>query len=223
MEVAEALKRRISVRAFRPDPVPRETVEALLEEARWAASGGNLQPWHVRVVAGGARQAVIDAVKAKLETDPFADENAFPVYPPKLWEPYRTRRFELGEQMYALLDVPREDKAGRLAWLMRNYEFFDAPVGLFFALDQRMNPNQWAHLGMFMMAFMLAAEARGLATCAQEAWTIHRRTVETVLGIEPPLQVYCGMALGYRDDDAAVNRLRSERASLSEFCEFSGF
>jgi len=199
MEVAEALKRRISVRAFTPEPVARDIVEAILDEARWSASGGNLQPWRVTVVAGEARQRVIDAVQAKLAEDPFTDENDFPVYPPKLWEPYRTRRHELGEQMYALLGIEREDKAGRLAWLMRNYDFFGAPVGLFFSIDDRMNPNQWAHLGMFMMSVMLAAEARGLSTCAQEAWTMHRNTVAAALGLEPPFQVYCGMALGFRD------------------------
>jgi len=223
MEVAEALKRRISVRAFTPEPVARDIVEAILDEARWSASGGNLQPWRVTVVAGEARQRVIDAVQAKLAEDPFTDENDFPVYPPKLWEPYRTRRHELGEQMYALLGIEREDKAGRLAWLMRNYDFFGAPVGLFFSIDDRMNPNQWAHLGMFMMSVMLAAEARGLSTCAQEAWTMHRNTVAAALGLEPPFQVYCGMALGFRDEGAAVNRLRSQRAAVEDFTEFKGF
>ncbi len=223
MDVIDAIKRRISVRAFKPDPVSRDIVEALLEEARWAASGGNLQPWHVFAVAGDARQRVIDAVKAKLESDPLTDENAFPIYPPHLWEPYRSRRYELGEQMYELLGIPRKDKPSRLLWLMRNYEFFGAPVGLFFAIDERMNPNQWAHLGMFMMALMLAAEARGLATCAQEAWTMHAKTVSAVLGVEKPLQVYCGMALGFRDPDAPVSRLRSKRAAVDEFARFQGF
>jgi nitroreductase len=223
MEVAEALKRRISVRAFTPESVARDIVEAILDEARWSASGGNLQPWRVTVVAGEARRRVIDAVQAKLAKDPFTDENDFPVYPPKLWEPYRTRRHELGEQMYALLGIEREDKAGRLAWLMRNYDFFGAPVGLFFSIDDRMNPNQWAHLGMFMMSIMLAAEARGLSTCAQEAWTMHRNTVAAALGVEPPFQVYCGMALGFRDEGAAVNRLRSQRAAVEDFTEFKGF
>lgn len=223
LTVSEALKRRISTRAFLDTPVSRDTVEQLLEQARWAASGGNVQPWTVVAVAGDARQAVIDAVKAKLETDPFANEADFPVYPEKLWEPYRSRRYALGEDMYALMGVPREDKAARLAWLMRNYEFFGAPVGLFFAIDGRMNRNQWAHLGMFMMSLALAAEARGLATCMQEAWTPHCDTVAKAIGIEAPYQVYCGMALGHADPDAPVNQLRSTRADVDEFARFEGF
>ena len=223
MTVSDALRRRISTRAFLDTPVSEAEIRDLLDEARWAASGGNLQPWKVHVVAGEARQRVIDAVRARLEAAPFEDENEFAAYPPKLWEPYRSRRYALGEQMYELLGVPRENKAERLAWMLRNFEFFDAPVGLFFSIDGKMNPNQWAHLGMFMMAFMLAAEAKGLATCAQEAWMTRCKTVGETLGLPEGERVYCGMALGHADPDAAVNRLRSERAEVEEFAVFQGF
>jgi nitroreductase len=223
MTVSEALKARISTRAFLDTPVSRDEIEAILEEARWAASGGNLQPWHVIAVSGEARQRVMDAVQEKLKTDPFANEADFPVYPESLWEPYRSRRFQVGEDMYALLGVPREDKGARFAHLMENYRFFGAPQALFFAIDARMNPNQWAHLGMFMMCVCLAAEARGLATCMQEAWTPHCRTVGQALGVEAPLQVYCGLAIGHADPDAVVNQLRSRRAAVDEFTRFEGF
>ena len=182
-----------------------------------------MQPWKVYVVAGEPRQRVIDAVRAKIEANPFEDENEFGAYPPKLWEPYRSRRFELGEAMYETLGIPREDKAERLGWMLKNFEFFDAPVGLFFTLDERMNANQWAHLGMFMMALMLAAEDKGLATCAQEAWMTRCKTVGETLGIAENERVYCGMALGYADKDAAVNTLRSSRVPVEDFAAFDGF
>lgn len=223
LSVKDALHKRISTRAFLDKPVPEAELRALLEDARFSASGGNLQPWKVVAVAGDARQSVIDAVSKKLAENPFEDEAAFPVYPEKLWEPYRSRRYELGEDMYALMGVPREDKAARLNWLMQNYQFFGAPVGLFFLIDERMNPNQWAHLGMFMMSLALAAEERGLATCFQEAWTPHCKTVGQALGVESPDQVYCGMAVGYADPDAAVNALRSKRAPVDEIARFEGF
>lgn len=223
LTVSEALRRRISTRAFLPDPVSEEELRAVIDDARWAASGGNLQPWSLIAVAGARRQAVIDAVKAKLQTDPFGNEARFPVYPDKLWEPYRTRRFEVGEAMYALMGVPREDKAARLNWLLQNYEFFGAPVGLFFLIDARMAENQWAHLGMFMMSLALAAEARGLATCFQEAWTPHALTVGRVLDVQSPLIVYCGMAIGRADPAHPVNALRSNRAEIDEIARFEGF
>lgn len=223
LSVTEALQRRISTRAFLDTPVGEAEIREILDAARQAASGGNVQPWKVVAVAGDAQQRVKDAVKKKLETDPFTNEARFPVYPEKLWEPYRSRRFEVGEDMYALMGVPREDKAARLNWLMRNYDFFGAPVGLFFVIDERMNENQWAHLGMFMMSLCLVAEEKGLATCMQEAWTPHGETVAREIGVERPDIVYCGLALGHADPDAPVNRLRSKRAAVDEIARFEGF
>jgi nitroreductase len=121
------------------------------------------------------------------------------------------------------MGVPREDKMERLNWLMQNYEFFGAPVGLFFVIDARMNQNQWAHLGMFMMSLCLAAEEMGLATCMQEAWTPHCDTVAKAIGVEKPNIVYCGLALGHADPQAAVNQLRSKRAEVSEIARLEGF
>ncbi len=217
------MRDRISTRAFLDTPVSEGDVRDLLDTARWAASGGNLQPWHVHVIAGDTRQQVINAVAARLEAAPFEDESEFGAYPQKLWEPYRTRRFELGEQMYESIGIPREDKAARLNHLLANFQFFGAPVGLFFSLDKEMNPNQWGHLGMFIMSFMLAAEDKGLATCAQEAWMTRHKTVETTLGLPEDQRIWCGMALGYADKSEPVNTLRSERVEVDEFAVFKGF
>lgn len=220
---SQLIRQRISTRAFLDTPVSATEVRDLLDTARWAASGGNLQPWHVHVVAGEARQRVIDAVQARLSEAPFEDESEFGAYPPKLWDPYRSRRFALGEQMYEIMGIPREDKAARLNHLLSNFRFFDAPVGVFFSLDARMNPNQWGHLGMFIMAFMLAAEEKGLATCAQEAWMTRHKTIAKTLALPEHQRIWCGLALGHADPDAAVNTLRSERAPVEDFAVFEGF
>lgn len=112
-------------------------------------------------MTGEARQRVIDTVRMRLEVDPFGDENDFGAYPKSLWDPFRTRRHALGEQMYETMGIGRDNKPARLNHLLKNFEFFGAPVGLFFSLDARMNPNQWGHLGMFIMCVMLAAEEKG--------------------------------------------------------------
>lgn len=221
--VTQALKARISIREFLPTPVPRSLVEEILDVARWAPSGGNLQPWKVIVVAGAERQAVIDVAQKALLTHPEPEDPQRPIYPPKLWEPYRTRRFVLGEAMYALLGIPRQDKAARLARFARNYEFFGAPVGLFFIIDDRMGHGQWAHLGMFMQSVALAATERGLGTCMQEAWAAVRFTLARHFELPAHDLVYCGMALGYPDTSKSVNRLRSERTPVSEIATFRGF
>jgi nitroreductase len=224
MDVREALRKRISIRVFKPDPVPLATVRAIVDDARYAPSGGNLQPWRVIVVAGEARAAVIEAAAKAMAGAPRGSEDAErPVYPENLWEPFRTRRYKVGEDMYALLGIPREDRPARFAHLARNYQFFDAPVGLFFVIERGMGHGQWAHLGMFMQSIALAAVERGLATCMQEAWARVRETLAVHFALAPQEMIYCGMALGYADDTAPVNSLRSDRAPLDEVAEFHGF
>ncbi|MEZ5892138.1 MAG: nitroreductase [Parvularculaceae bacterium] len=220
MTFADIVKTRISTRAFLDKPVSEEEVRALLDIARWSPSGGNLQPWRVHVMMGAARDRLVEAVKGAVSENPFGDEGEIAIYPPKLGEPWRTRRYDLGEAMYELLGIPREDKPGRIRQLMKNYEFFGAPVGLFFSLDRQFDKGQWAHLGMFMTTIAYAAEERGLATCMQEAWSGRAKTVSTFLGFGEHEQLYCGMALGYADKTAAVNRLRSTRADVGEFATF---
>ena len=220
MDVATAVSQRISTRAFLDTPVPEADLRALLTDARQAPSGGNLQPWRVHVLTGAARDRLVETVQAAISANPFADEAELTIYPPKLWEPYRTRRYDLGEDMYALLGVPREDKAARLQWLLNNYQFFGAPVGVFFSLDRRFDKGQWAHLGMLMQTIALLAEERGLATCMQEAWAARAKTVSAFLDLSADEQLYCGMALGYADKDAPVNQLRAARADLDEFANF---
>ena len=220
MTVSAALKARITTRAFLDRPVAEETVREILDVAKYAPSGGNLQPWRVHVVLGAARDRLVETVKKAIAENPFASEAEMNVYPPSLWEPYRTRRYAVGEAMYALLGIPREDKAARLMHLARNFEFFGAPVGLFFSLDRRFDKPQWAHLGMFMQSIALVAVERGLATCMQEAWQMRARTVAAFLDLSDEQQLYCGMGLGYPDADAPVNKLRSERAPADKFAVF---
>lgn len=232
LTVTEALKKRISIREFRPEPLAESLVREILDVARWSPSGGNLQPWKVIAVAGAEREAIIElarrthaavAAVAAVGAD-GADESAGrPVYPPNLWEPYRTRRFKQGEDMYALLGIPRSDRPGRLARFARNYVMFGAPVELFFIIDNRMGHAQWAHLGMFMQSIALAALERGVSSCMQEAWASLRSSLKSHFALDENELVYCGMALGYADETAAVNSLRSERAPVEEFASFRGF
>jgi nitroreductase len=219
MNVSEAVERRISVRAFRPDPVPGEVVRDLLVRAARAASGGNVQPWRVHALAGEALARLI----AKADAAGPDPEPGYAVYPPDLWEPHRTWRFKVGEALYATIDTPREDRAGRLAQYHRNRRLFGAPVGVFVCLDRRMGPPQWADCGMYLMTLMLLAEERGLATCAQEYWVQYAETVERYLGVPEGEMLYSGLALGWRDEAAPINTLRTARAPFDEWGEMRGF
>ena len=219
MNVTEAIKARVSVRAFKHDPISEALVREIIDVARYAPSGGNLQPWKVIAVAGAERDAVVALARANM---PGAEDDR-PVYPHNLWEPYRSRRFKVGEDMYALLGIPRENKPARLMHLAQNFDFFGAPVGLFFVIDRRMGHAQWAHLGMFMQSLALAALDRGVQSCMQEAWARMRTPLHAHFELDPEEMVYCGMALGYADMGKPVNTLRSDRAPVDEIAVFKGF
>ncbi|HWM70861.1 MAG TPA: nitroreductase [Steroidobacteraceae bacterium] len=223
MTVTEALQRRTSIRKFLPDPLEEGLVRDILEVARWAPSGGNLQAWRVVAVAGEERDAVVRLAAQSGATYSSETPDDRPVYPPSLWEPYRTRRYQLGEDMYALLGIPRSDRQGRLAQWARNYEFFGAPVGLFFVIEERMGHAQWAHLGMLIQSIALAAIERGVSSCMQESWSSLRGPLKAHFQLAPDEMIYCGMALGVADPAAKVNTLRSQRAAVDDFTVFRGF
>ena len=218
--VTAAILSRHSCRAFLPHPVELEALRDLLDTARYAPSGGNLQPWQVHVLMGEALQRFRTLMAPKVKVAPQGGSSEYAVYPPNLKEPYRTRRYRVGESMFGLIGIRREDKAARLEQFARNYDFFGAPVALFFLVDRSMGAPQWSDIGMLMQNIMLLARERGLQTCPQEAWSAWHREVTDFLGTGPELMLFCGMALGYGDQAAAINRLRAERAQLDEFATF---
>ena len=219
MDVAEAVRKRFSTRAFRPDPVPGDVVRSLIETAAQAPSGGNLQPWRVYALAG----APLAEFKALVAAHPMGEPPEYEVYPPNLWEPFRTRRYVCGEDLYASINISREDRPARLRQLARNGVFFDAPVGLFFCLDRNLGPPQWSDLGMYMQTLMLLAVDAGLATCPQEYWARFPKTVAAFVGLPDDHMVFSGMALGYADESAPINHWRTRRDPLEVWCEMRGF
>ena len=222
MKVSEALKSRITCRAFLDKPVPKETIIEILEAAKYAPSGGNLQPWHVWVVGGDELSRFKQIIREKMGESPRGEGTEYNVYPPQLSEPYKARRFKCGEDMYKTIGIAREDKPGRLMQFARNFDLFGAPVALFFAIDRQMQEGQWSDLGMFLQSIMLSAREHGLHTAAQEAWAIWHKTLGEFLDIPEELMLFCGMGLGYMDEAAPINSLRTDRADLAEFVRFKG-
>ena len=220
MNVSDALEKRISTRAFLEKPLTQDAIREILKTAARAPSGGNLQPWRVHALTGDGLVRFRSVIDAAIAENPMANESEIAIYPPKLGEPYRTRRFTVGEAMYDKIGIPREDKFKRLEWFKNNFSFFGAPAALFFSIDRQFDKGQWAHLGMFMQSIALIAVERGLATCMQECWAMRAKTVSEFLGLHDDQQLYCGMALGYADENAPVNSLRTERASVDEFTIF---
>lgn len=223
MHVREAVLSRYSCRAFLPTPVPQATVREILEAAARAPSGGNLQPWRVHVLAGAPLDALRRNIAARPDELPFGEGAEYTIYPRPLKEPYESRRRQVGELLYRAIGVPREDKAGRYRQYAQNFQLFGAPVGLFVTTDRSMGPPQWSDLGMFVQNVSLLARGHGLHTCAQEAWTLWHKTVSGFLNLPPEEMLFCGVALGYEDPDAAINHWRSPREPVGAFATFNGF
>ena len=216
MKVSEAVESRQSIREYLEKPVDNNIIKEILEKSARAANGGNLQPWKICVIN---KESMKDFLKQQSEwTEP--ETSAYDIYPPKLKEPYRTSRYELGEQMYSLLGIEREDKEGRFMQVLRNFEFFGAPAAIFCFVDKQMGPPQWSDLGMFLQTFMLLAQEAGLDTCAQEAWSMKQESVSDFFKVDSETMVFCGMAIGYKDPEAIINRLRSERRPIDDWATF---
>jgi nitroreductase len=218
--VSDAILSRHSCRSFTAQPVADAMVRRLLETARFAPSGGNLQPWMVHVLSGASLARFRAQLTPKFLANPLAGSAEYHVYPPDLKEPYRSRRHKNGEDLYRLIGIPREDKPARHRQFAQNYNFFGAPVGMFFFLDRTMGPPQWSDLGMLIQNIMLLAREQGLETCAQESWAIWHKEVAEFLNVESNLMLFCGLALGYGEHAAPINHLRTDRAGFDEFAVF---
>ncbi|MFA7503684.1 MAG: nitroreductase [Burkholderiaceae bacterium] len=221
MKVSEALASRVSIRDFLPTPVPGETIRRVLATASRAPSGGNLQPWHIDVV-GGERLDELRAIMREQIAAGAQEQVEYAVYPSPLSSPYRERRFECGEDMYGLLDIPRDDKPARLRWFARNYEFFGAPLALFCTVHRQMGAPQWSDLGMFLQSVMLMLREEGLDSCPQECWSRYPETIGRFIDIPAERMLFAGMSIGYRNPEHPVNSLVTTRAPLEEFVRFHG-
>ena len=218
MKVSEAVLSRKTTRAFLKKPVRNELIKSLLKKSSRAASGGNLQPWRVFVINNETMKSFLDFQKN------WTDQEvpSYAVYPENLKEPYRSSRYKVGEDLYALLGISREDKEGRYKQLSKNFEFFGAPAAFFCFVDKQMGPPQWSDLGMFLQTFMLLAREEGLDTCPQEAWAMKPQSVSKFVEADEELMLFCGMAIGYKDEKAKINDLITEREPLDVWVKFIG-
>jgi len=219
MTVSEALKKRKSTRAFLPQEVSPTLIEAILEDAKHAPSGVNMQPWHVCVVSGEKKRTletkVIEAFEqGRKEVMDYA-------YYPSVWEePYKNRRKETGLLMYSTLGITKEDTSKQIEQWKLNYRAFDAPVVLYFFIDANLEKGSYLDYGMFLQSIMLSATEKGLATCPQAALAEFPSIVKRELGTPENMLLLCGMALGYEDKEALINSYRTPRISLEAFVTF---
>jgi len=219
-----AITTRHSVRAFLPTPVPREAIEAILTVASRAPSGTNTQPWKVHVVTGYPKAQLTAAVQRAFDDPRVASTHTeeYAYYPREWISPFVERRRKVGWDLYGLLGIAKGDRERTHAQHRRNYQFFDAPVGLLFTMDRVMDQGSFLDYGMFIQSVMVAARARGLDTCPQASFNQFHRIIEQELGLPKNERFLCAMSLGYADTSKVENTLRTEREPVRAFTVFHG-
>jgi nitroreductase len=219
--VDAAITTRRSVRAFLPNkPVPEELIRLILSVSARAASGTNIQPWHVHVVTGAAKQNVSTAIHARRDETKGKGEAEYNYYPVDWFEPYLGRRRKIGWDLYGLLKIEKGDREKTWKYHGRNYDFFDAPVGLFFSMNRRMERGSLIDMGMFIQSIMVSARGHGLDTCPQAAWIEYPGVVAKTLGFPDEHLLVCGLSLGYEDTTKPENKLVTVREPVDEFTTF---
>ncbi len=220
MKVSEAVESRMSVRAFSDKPVSNEILREVLAKASRTPSGGNLQPWRAFALNGEPMQRFKMLMHAKISDPSYKERPAHLAYPDKLKEPYRSNRYKCGMDLYAALDIKRGEREKRLEQFIKNFDFFGAPAACMFYIDKQMEQIQWADMGMMLQTIMLLLREAGLDSCAQGAWCLYPGLVGDFVGADDDLMLVCGMAIGYRDQNAPVNDLIIDRHSADDWVNF---
>jgi nitroreductase len=223
MHVDVAIRSRKSVRRFLPLSIPRHTVEHILAVAARAPSGNNVQPWHVHVLTGDAKQALCTDILDAATTQSEQHHAEYRYYPDNWFEPYLGRRRVSGFGLYETLGIARDDLQARNQQMLRNYHFFDAPVGLLISLDRRLNTGSYMDLGMFIQNILLAARGQGLHTCAQAAFAWYHQVVRRHVPLADNDILVCGIALGHEDREAPESMMETSREPVTNFASFQGF
>jgi nitroreductase len=223
MNVTEAVATRRSIRQFLPTPVEQEKLQRVLAKAQRSPSGGNTQPWNAVILTGQPLADLTAAIKAKAATAPMGEGHEYDIYPKGLDGRYEDQRRGVGKAMFDALGLAREDGAGRIAQMMKNWDSFGAPVQIFTYTRKYMGPPQWSDMGMWLQTVMLLLREEGLDSCAQEIWAMYGTTMRALLNIDDDHIFFCGMAIGYRDADAAVNNFAVPRAEIDQAIRWDGF
>jgi len=222
MNVIEAVTSRRSIRQFLDKPVDRATLERVLATAQRAPSGGNTQPWNAIVVGGDALRDIAAKIKEKTKTAPMGENMEYAIYPKDLDGRYEEQRRAVGRDMFESIGLARDDSAGRVAQMAKNWDSFGAPVQLFTYTRKYMGPPQWSDMGMWLQTVMLLLREAGLDSCSQEIWAMYGSYMRELLGIDDNHIFFCGMAIGYRDPDASINNFEVPRIPIGNAIEFRG-
>ena len=219
MNIKQLIKSRYSVRSFLDKDVDFEKVKSILDTANSAPSGGNIQPWKVYVLGNNSKNKLVTQALNNYDTG-VQEDIEYEIYPKSLAEEYKKRRSQCAADMYDALSIARDDIDTRLKQVRENFKFFGAPIGMIVTIDKSFAQNGWGHVGMFLQNLWLTAINEGLGVCLQESWSIYPKTVKKVIDCPDNEIIWCGIAMGYPNNEDPINNNRTSRDSLDSFASF---
>ena len=210
----EAILTRHSTRLFLPKPVPQEVIQNALQLAMHSPSNSNTQVWRLYVVTGPA----LERLKSNLVE---AASTAPPHHSTPLPDEFRPFRSELGKSIYGEgWGIPRGDDEARKEAVLKNYEFFGAPVGIIVCMSKKLSSVAAFSVGMYLQTLLLALTEAGVGSCVQVSIAGYRDVVRQTVGLADDVDVLCGVAVGYEDEAANVNKVRIGRSAVDETTTF---
>ena len=219
MNIKQLIKSRYSVRSFLDKDVDFEKVKSILDTANSAPSGGNIQPWKVYVLGNNSKNKLVTQALNNYDTG-VQEDIEYEIYPKPLAEEYKKRRSQCAADMYDALSIARDDIDTRLKQVRENFKFFGAPIGMIVTIDKSFAQNGWGHVGMFLQNLWLTAINEGLGVCLQESWSIYPKTVKKVIDCPDNEIIWCGIAMGYPNNEDPINNYRTSRDSIDKFASF---
>jgi nitroreductase len=223
MDIIEAVRNRKSIRGYKPDPVPKETLEQILELASQAPSAMNTQPWEFIVLTGEVldkvRQGNVEMLRSETPPDP---EHVVVSWPRE--SIYRQRQVDLAKQLFQLMDIPREDKEKRAKWLERGFRFFDAPAAIIIFTDRCLSESgPLLDIGAFIQTICLTALHFGLGTCIEDQGTMYPGVLRKYAHIPESKRIVAAIAVGYPDRDFPANEVETVREAIGNIATWLGF
>jgi nitrobenzene nitroreductase len=218
--IDDLIRERSAKRGFLDRAVPMEMVRDILSAAKHAPSSSNSQPWRCYVITGKSRERITEAAVQAYRASPEGQAPEYPFFPPELHDPYKTRFHTFRGQLGDAQGCCRSDKQGRRRDVERQFRFFDAPVGIIFTMDRRLEWASFLCYGCFLQNVMLAAKGRGLDTCPQQIWSLQHPLLRAELNLSDDQMVVAGMSLGWADNSLAENKMTVARLELEEFTTF---
>tara|TARA_B100001063_G_C16617248_1_gene478797 strand:+ start:224 stop:889 length:666 start_codon:yes stop_codon:yes gene_type:complete len=219
MNIKQLIESRYSVRSFLDKDVDFKKVKSILDTANSAPSGGNIQPWKVYVLGKNSKNELVTQALNNYDTG-VQEDIEYEIYPKPLAEEYKKRRSQCAADMYDALSIARDDIDTRLKQVRENFKFFGAPIGMIVTIDKSFAQNGWGHVGMFLQNLWLTAIDEGLGVCLQESWSIYPKTVKKVIDCPDNEMIWCGIAMGYPNNEDPINNYRTSRDSIDTFASF---